>query len=171
MNLREKIRVIEDFPEAGIKFKDITTLLQDPQAYRYVIEQFKERYQDYEIDALVGIEARGFLMGAPLALELDKPFILARKEGKLPAEVVKAEYDLEYGSNVLEMHQDAFTPGDKILVVDDLLATGGTAKATCDLIQKLEGEVVELAFLLELAYLEGRKKLEAYDIYSIIIDE
>ncbi|SJZ72422.1 adenine phosphoribosyltransferase [Selenihalanaerobacter shriftii] len=171
MNLEEKIRTIKDFPKEGIEFKDITTLLKDPEAYQATIQKFVERYQDQEIDVVVGIEARGFLVGAPLALELGKSFVPARKEGKLPAEVVRAEYDLEYGSNILEIHKDALEEGQKVLIIDDLLATGGTVKATADLIQEIGGEIVELAFLLELGFLGGRDQLVDYDIYSIIIED
>ncbi|KXS44189.1 MULTISPECIES: adenine phosphoribosyltransferase [unclassified Candidatus Frackibacter] len=168
MDLNEKIRVIKDFPEEGIEFKDITTLLKDPEAYQYAIQQFVEQYKDMEIDVIVGIEARGFLVGAPLALELDKSFVPARKEGKLPAEVARAEYDLEYGSNVLEIHRDAVEEGQKVLIIDDLLATGGTVKATAELIEEIGGEVVGLGFLLELSFLKGREKLQDYDLYTII---
>jgi adenine phosphoribosyltransferase len=170
MNLKEKIRTIEDFPKEGIKFKDITTLLKDPEAFNYAIQQFVEHYQDVEVDVIVGVESRGFLVGAPLALELEKSFVLARKEGKLPAEVIEAEYDLEYGSNMLEMHKDAIEKGQKVLIIDDLLATGGTVKATVELVEELGGEVIGLAFLLELSFLEGREKLEDYDIYSVIVE-
>jgi len=168
VDLNEKIRVIKDFPEEGIEFKDITTLLKDPEAYQYAIQQFVEQYKDMEIDVIVGIEARGFLVGAPLALELDKSFVPARKEGKLPAEVARAEYDLEYGSNVLEIHRDAVEEGQKVLIIDDLLATGGTVKATAELIEEIGGEVVGLGFLLELSFLKGREKLQDYDLYTII---
>jgi adenine phosphoribosyltransferase len=170
MNLKEKIRTIEDFPKEGIKFKDITTLLKDPEAFNYAIQQFVEHYQDVEVDVIVGVESRGFLVGAPLALELEKSFVLSRKEGKLPAEVIESEYDLEYGSNMLEMHKDAIEKGQKVLIIDDLLATGGTVKATVELVEELGGEVIGLAFLLELSFLEGREKLEDYDIYSVIVE-
>ncbi|ADL12257.1 adenine phosphoribosyltransferase [Acetohalobium arabaticum] len=170
MDLTDKIRVIEDFPEEGIKFKDITTLLKDIEAYQAAIDQFVDRYQDCDIDVVVGIESRGFLVGAPLALELGKSFVPARKEGKLPAEVVRAEYDLEYGTSILELHCDAIDPGDKVLIVDDLLATGGTVEAAVSLVEELGGEVVELAFLIELSFLEGRDELTDHDIYSVIIE-
>lgn len=170
MDLTDKIRVIEDFPEEGIKFKDITTLLKDIEAYQAAIDQFVDRYQDSDIDVVVGIESRGFLVGAPLALELGKSFVPARKEGKLPAEVVRAEYDLEYGTSILELHCDAIDPGDKVLIVDDLLATGGTVEAAANLVEELGGEIVELAFLIELSFLEGREGLTDHDIYSVIIE-
>ncbi|MBM7623223.1 adenine phosphoribosyltransferase [Sporohalobacter salinus] len=170
MDLTDKIRVIEDFPKEGIEFKDITTLLKDIEAYQHAIDQFVERYQDCDIDRIIGIESRGFLIGAPLALELGISFVPARKEGKLPAEVVQAEYDLEYGTSTLELHCDAIEKGDEVLIVDDLLATGGTVKAATELVERLDGEVVELAFLLELSFLEGRDELTDYDIYSVIIE-
>ncbi|MCK8815976.1 adenine phosphoribosyltransferase [Natroniella sulfidigena] len=170
MNLTDKIRTIPDFPKEGVQFKDITTLLKDPAAYQEAINQLAERYQEDEIDYVIGIEARGFLVGAPLALELDKGFIPVRKEGKLPGDIIKMEYDLEYGSNILELHKDAIETGDKILVVDDLLATGGTVKATLELVEELGGEIVEVAFLMELADLDGRAKLEDYEVFSLIID-
>ncbi|WP_408954823.1 adenine phosphoribosyltransferase [Natroniella sp. ANB-PHB2] len=170
MNLADKIRTIPDFPKEGIQFKDITTLLKDPESYQEAINQIAQRYQEVEIDYVVGIEARGFLVGSPLALELNKGFIPVRKQGKLPGDIIKTEYDLEYGSNTLELHKDAIEDGDKILVVDDLLATGGTVKATLDLIEELGGEVVEVAFLMELANLDGRERLKDYEVFSLIID-
>ncbi|MCK8827561.1 adenine phosphoribosyltransferase [Natroniella acetigena] len=170
MNLADKIRTIPDFPKEGIQFKDITTLLKDPESYQEAINQLAQRYQETEIDYVVGIEARGFLVGAPLALELNKGFIPVRKQGKLPGEIIKTEYDLEYGSNTLELHKDAIETGDKILVVDDLLATGGTVKATLDLIEELGGKIAEVAFLMELADLDGREKLKDYEVFSLIID-
>lgn len=170
MNLKDKIRVIEDFPEEGIEFQDITTLLKDIDAYQYAIDQFVERYQDCDIDVIVGIESRGFLVGAPLALELGISFVPARKEGKLPAEIVQADYDLEYGTSTLELHCDAIDKGDRVLIIDDLLATGGTVKAAAELVEELEGDIVELAFLIELSFLKGRDELTGYDIYSEIIE-
>ncbi len=170
MNLADKIRNISDFPKEGIEFKDITTLLKDVDAFQEAITKLAQEYEGKEIDYIIGIEARGFLLGAPLALELNKGFIPVRKEGKLPAEKLKKEYDLEYGSNVIEIHKDAFNQGDKILIVDDLLATGGTAKATVELVEDLGGEVVGVGFLLELDFLDGRDKLAGYDVCSLIIE-
>ncbi|PRX24212.1 adenine phosphoribosyltransferase [Orenia metallireducens] len=171
MNLADKIRTIPDFPKEGIAFKDITTLLKDPAAYKEAINRIAKRYEDKDIDLVLGIEARGFLIGAPLALKLDKGFVPVRKEGKLPGDVVKTEYDLEYGSNIIEIHKDAIEQGAKILIVDDLLATGGTVKATVDLVEQLGGEVVEIAFLMELGFLDGREKIGDYEVFSLIIDE
>ncbi|WP_018247740.1 adenine phosphoribosyltransferase [Orenia marismortui] len=170
MNLSDKIRTIPDFPKEGIAFKDITTLLKDPNAYEEAIDQIAERYKDKDIDLVLGVEARGFLIGAPLALKLNKGFVPVRKEGKLPGEILKTEYDLEYGSNILEIHKDAIEKGDKVLIVDDLLATGGTVKATADLVEELGGEIVEIAFLMELGFLDGREKLTDYEVFSLIID-
>ncbi|TDX48003.1 adenine phosphoribosyltransferase [Orenia marismortui] len=170
MNLSDKIRTIPDFPKEGIAFKDITTLLKDPNAYEEAIDQIAKRYKDKDIDLVLGVEARGFLIGAPLALKLNKGFVPVRKEGKLPGEILKTEYDLEYGSNILEIHKDAIEKGDKVLIVDDLLATGGTVKATADLVEELGGEIVEIAFLMELGFLDGREKLTDYEVFSLIID-
>ena len=170
MNLSDKIRTIHDFPKEGIAFKDITTLLKEPKAYQEAIDRIAERYEDQDIDLVLGIEARGFLIGAPLALKLNKGFVPVRKEGKLPGEIVKTEYDLEYGRNTLELHKDAIEKGDKILIVDDLLATGGTVKATVDLVEELGGEIVEIAFLMELGFLDGRDKLTDYEVFSLITD-
>ena len=170
MNLAEKIRTIPDFPKDGIKFKDITTLLKDGEAFKEAIDKLVKRYKDEDIDAVVGIEARGFLIGAPLAVELGKGFIPVRKEGKLPSETLRQEYELEYGTNVLEVHKDAVKEGEKVLVIDDLLATGGTVEATVELLEKIGAEIVEVSFLLELEFLEGREKLTDYDVYSLIIE-
>ncbi|MGM0471284.1 MAG: adenine phosphoribosyltransferase [Bacillota bacterium] len=168
MDLADKVRTIEDFPKPGIKFKDITTLLSDSNAFQVAINRFVERYQEYDLDVVVGIESRGFLVGTPLALELGKGFVPARKEGKLPAQTVQAEYDLEYGTNTLELHVDAINPGDQVLIIDDLLATGGTAKAVTEMVEELGGEVVELAFLIELIGLDRDNILEDYPVYSVI---
>ncbi|WP_027339704.1 adenine phosphoribosyltransferase [Halonatronum saccharophilum] len=170
MNLADKIRTIPDFPKEGIAFKDITTLLKDPSAYQEAIDRIAERYEDKDIDLILGVEARGFLIGAPLALKLNKGFVPVRKEGKLPGDIVKTEYDLEYGSNTLELHKDAIEKGDKVLIVDDLLATGGTVKATIDLVEELGGEIVEVAFLMELGFLDGREVIGDYEVFSLITD-
>ncbi len=170
MNLADKIRTIPDFPKEGIDFKDITTLLKDPSAYEEAIDKIAERYEDEDIDLILGVEARGFLIGAPLALKLQKGFVPVRKEGKLPGEILKTEYDLEYGSSILEIHKDAIETGDKILIVDDLLATGGTVKATAELVEELGGKIVEIAFLMELGFLDGRDKLKDYEVFSLITD-
>ncbi len=168
MNLADKIRTIPDFPREGVDFKDITTLLKDGPAYREVIEKLAARYENQGIDRIVGIEARGFLIGAPLAVEMGQSFVVVRKEGKLPAETLTQEYDLEYGSDILEIHKDAIDEGEKVLIVDDLLATGGTVEATVELIEKLGGDIVEVSFLMELEFLEGRKKLTDYDVFSLL---
>ena len=172
MDLAQYIRNVPDFPIEGIQFKDITTLLQNPVPFSASVEEMLAYYEDTEIDVVVGIESRGFIWGAILAYELGVGFVPVRKMDKLPAETVRAEYALEYGTATLEMHADAIQPGQRALVVDDLLATGGTAKATCELIEQLGGEVVGLAFLIELAFLPGRDKLAGYDVLALIpLDE
>lgn len=168
MDLAAKIRDIPDFPVEGIIFKDITTLLQDPPTYCEAIDQLHARVRSLPADVVVGMESRGFIFAAPLAYLLGVGFVPVRKLGKLPGETVSIEYELEYGSNVLEMHRDAITPGQRVLVVDDLLATGGTVAATVNLIQQLGGMVVGAAFLIELTALGGRAKLEGYPIISLI---
>lgn len=170
MNLSEKIRNIPDFPKEGILFKDITPLLKDSKALKEAIVKLADLFRDYEIDYVVGIEARGFLVGTPLAIELDKGFIPIRKPGKLPHDVLKISYELEYGKNEIEIHRDAIQPGDKVLLVDDLLATGGTTLAATKMINELGGEVVGCAFLLELAELSGREILEDYEVKSLLIE-
>lgn len=168
MDLKEKIRVVPDFPKPGISFKDITTLLKDPEALRETVRIMADYFKDHGIDMIVGVESRGFILGAPLAYEMGLGFTLIRKPKKLPGQVLAVEYDLEYGTDSLEIHSDSFPPGTKVLLVDDLLATGGTIVAATELINKLGGKVAGLAFLIELTYLEGRKKLGNYDILSIV---
>ncbi|HOA90925.1 MAG: adenine phosphoribosyltransferase [Bacillota bacterium] len=168
MDFASKIRTIENFPKEGVSFKDITTLFQDPEAFKAMIDTIKDRYKDEKIDTIVGIESRGFLVGAPLAYALGAGFVLVRKPGKLPCKVERVEYELEYGTDALEIHSDALKPGERVLICDDLLATGGTTKATIELVKKLGAEVVSLAFIIELTYLNGREKLEGYDIYSLV---
>jgi adenine phosphoribosyltransferase len=168
MDLAPYIRNIPDFPVEGIQFKDITTLLQDQVPFAASVEALLDHYGEQEIDLVLGIESRGFIWGAILAYELGSGFVPVRKPGKLPAETVRAEYTLEYGTNALEMHEDAIQPGQKVLIVDDLLATGGTAQATCDLVEQVGGEVVGIAFLIELTFLNGRDKLSGYDVHSLI---
>ncbi|MBC7262786.1 MAG: adenine phosphoribosyltransferase [Chloroflexi bacterium] len=168
MDLAKMIRDVPDFPVKGILFKDITTLCKDPDAFQEAIDSLVDRYLDQDIDIVVAIEARGFIFGAPLAYELGAGFVPVRKPNKLPAETISAEYSLEYGTNVLEMHTDAIKPGQKVLVVDDLLATGGSAKATVQLVERLGGKVVGIAFLIELAFLKGRELLKGYDVFSLI---
>ncbi|WP_010270710.1 adenine phosphoribosyltransferase [Paenibacillus senegalensis] len=168
MNFKEHIRVIPDFPQPGIRFKDITTLLKQGGVYHEAIDALKERVSHLEIDYIAGPEARGFVIGAPLAYALGVGFIPIRKSGKLPGECVEADYDLEYGKDKLAMHKDAIQPGDRVLIADDLLATGGTLATTIELIRKLGGEVVGAAFLIELSYLDGRSKLGNVEAYSLM---
>lgn len=168
MDLKSKIRIIDDFPKPGISFKDITTLLRDKEGYCHTIDILVERCKDKNIDLVVGPEARGFLLGAPLAYGLRAGFVPVRKPGKLPGETVSYEYQLEYGTDSLEIHQDAIKPGQRVVVADDLLATGGTALATIKLIEKLGGIVVGALFVLELEYLNGRETLKDYMVDSVI---
>mgnify|MGYP001242138553 CR=1 FL=1 len=167
-DLKEKIRTIPDFPAPGILFRDITTLLADPKAFNEVIERFVEHYQDDEgIDLVVGVESRGFIIGAPLALRLEKGFIPIRKAGKLPGPTHGVEYDLEYGTDRVEVHQDAIPAGSRILVVDDLLATGGTIEGCSRLIEQAGGVIVGYAFVIELIDLKGRKRLN-HPIFTLV---
>ena len=168
MNLKDKIRVIEDFPEKGIRFKDITTLLQDKDAFKESINRMKNLADKLDADLIVGPEARGFIFGTPLAYSMNLGFVPVRKPGKLPCDVVSQEYFLEYGKDSLEIHKDAIKPGQRVVIVDDLLATGGTLLSTAKLIEKLGGEVVGILFLIELSYLNGRGTLEGYNVKSLI---
>ena len=168
MDLTTTIRSVPDFPVEGILFYDITTLLKNPAAFKYSVDQLVERYQDEQVDGVVGMESRGFIYGAPLAYLLGVGFIPVRKPGKLPATKLAESYALEYGTNTLEIHQDGIKPGQRVLVVDDLLATGGTAKATCRLVERLGGTVASVAFLIELTFLNGRDQLQGYDVYSLL---
>ncbi len=170
MRLKSKIRDIPDFPKKGILFKDITPLLKDKEALKESIRRMASMFRDYEIDYVVGIEARGFLVGTPLAIALDKGFIPIRKPGKLPHDVLHMEYELEYGENILEIHKDAVNEGDKILIIDDLLATGGTTFAAAKMVEELGGEVVACGFLLELEELDGREVLKDYEVKSLLIE-
>ena len=167
-DLRAKIREIPDFPKPGILFYDITTLLKDPQAFEESIKLMLEPFRDKKIDAVVGMESRGFIFSAPMAIELKAGFVPVRKLGKLPAETASVEYALEYGTNTLEIHKDALQPGQNVLIVDDLLATGGTVLGTIDLVKTLKAEVVGLAFLVELLFLKGRERLGDYLTHSVI---
>lgn len=162
------IRDIQDFPTEGIVFKDITPVLQHPEAFREVIDRMREYASEHEADAIVGIESRGFIFGAPVAVELGLPFIPVRKLGKLPGETVRVEYALEYGSNTVEMHKDSLRRGDRVVIVDDLLATGGTAAAAAELIESVGGRVVGMVVMVELGFLEGRAALGDHDFYSLI---
>ena len=167
-DLASKIRDIPDFPKPGILFKDITTLLKDGESFKAAVDGLLERIGKRDIDVVVGMESRGFIFGAPIAYNLGVGFVPVRKLGKLPAEVVSVEYDLEYGSATLEMHKDAIKAGARVLIVDDLLATGGTVAGTIELVKQLKGEIVGLAFLIELAALKGRDKLAGYQIATLI---
>ena len=166
--LRRLIRDIPDFPEQGIMFKDLTPLMADAGALRLAVEALAELARPLEVDCVVAAEARGFLLGPALALELGAGFVLARKPGRLPYETVSAEYLLEYGSNQLELHSDAIAPGSRVLVHDDLLATGGTARALCELVEQLGGEVAGCSFLIELTFLAGRERLEGHEVHALL---
>lgn len=168
MDLKSKIRVIEDFPIEGISFKDITTLIKDKDALKEVVDIFVEDLKDKDVDYIVGPEARGFLFGTPVAYALGAGFIPVRKSGKLPGEIIVNEYALEYGTNTLEIHTDAIKKGDKIAIVDDLLATGGTMLSAAKLIESLGGEIVAMEFLIELESLKGREKLTEYHTNSLV---
>ena len=168
MDLTQYIRDIPDFPKPGILFKDITPLLAEPRALQYAIDRMAEHYPPATVDAVAAVEARGFLFAAPLALRLQKPLIPLRKPGKLPYQTHTLQYDLEYGSASLQIHIDAFTAGKRVLLVDDLLATGGTMVAGCQLVEKAGGQVMGCVFLVELAFLGGRDKLKKYEIFSLM---
>lgn len=168
MDLKEHIRSVPDFPKAGILFYDITTLLRDPQGYRMTIDMLATPYSDLGIDTVVGIESRGFILGGAVAHRIGAGFVPIRKPGKLPAKALKETYDLEYGKDALEIHEDAVRPGQKVLIVDDVLATGGTAAAAAQLVRKLGGELQGMAFLIELLFLNGRQKIAGENVYSIL---
>jgi adenine phosphoribosyltransferase len=168
MNLEIIIRDVPDFPKKGIIFKDITTLLQDGEAFRLASNRMLKKYLDVRIDKVLGIEARGFIFGGVLAYKLGSGFVPARKPGKLPYSTIREEYTLEYGTNALEIHDDSIARGDRVLIVDDRLATGGTALAAARLVEKLGGEVSGIEFLIELAFLQGREKLAGYKVNSLI---
>jgi len=159
---------VPDFPKKGILFKDITTLLKDARALKQAVDQLTELVRHYQPRVVIGMESRGFIFAAPIAYLLDAGFVPVRKLGKLPGEVISTEYDLEYGTNTLELHSDAVAPGEQVLIVDDLLATGGTVSATIDLVERLQGKVVAVAFLVELTELNGRDRLGNYDVISLI---
>ena len=167
-DLGTRIRDIPDFPKPGILFKDITTMLKDGDSFKSAVDGLLAKIKGKPIDVVVGMESRGFIFGAPIAYALGVGFVPVRKLGKLPADVVSVEYDLEYGSATLEMHKDAIKPGARVLIVDDLLATGGTVAGTIELVKQLQGQIVALAFLIELKALHGRDRLEGYDIATLI---
>ena len=167
--VEDYVRSIPDFPEEGIIFRDVTSVLQDADGLELAINELKKRLENVECDVIAGTESRGFIFGMPLAYLLHKPFILVRKAGKLPCETISKTYDLEYGTATIEIHKDAIKAGQKVVLIDDLIATGGTIKAAAELVEELGGEVVKILFLMELAGLEGRKVLEGYDVDSVVV--
>ena len=170
MNIKEKIRHIPDFPKPGIDFLDITPLLLEKDSFEYIIDRLSEELSGVEFDIVASSEARGFIIGAPVAYALKKGFVPIRKKNKLPSDKITVEYDLEYGVDVLEMHADAIKPGQKVVIIDDILATGGTLAANIKLIEKLGGEIVKILFLVELSFLNGRKNSRDYDIHSLVTE-
>jgi len=166
--LKAMIRTVPDFPKKGIMFRDITTILQNNEGFRYVIDRFYERYKGKNVDIVVGIESRGFIFGAALAYKLCCSFVPIRKEGKLPHHTMREEYALEYGNAAVEIHKDAIASSQRVLIVDDLIATGGTCAAATSLVKKLGGEIVECAFVVELTDLKGREKLKGYRVFSLV---
>jgi len=168
MDLKSIIRNVPDFPKPGIVFRDITTLLENPEAFKYCIDKLAEQFKDLDFDVIVGIESRGFIFGAALAYAMGKPLLIVRKPGKLPCDIVFEEYELEYGTDKIEMHADAISQGQKALLIDDLLATGGTIRATANLIEKVGATVAGLGFVIELDFLKGREKLKNYNVFSLV---
>lgn len=168
MNLKDTIRDVPDFPKKGIIFKDITTLLKNPEAFSFAVEELYNLAKNKKITKVAGIESRGFILGGLLAHKLNTGFVPIRKPGKLPSEKLSESYSLEYGTDSVEIHKDAIVPGDIVLLHDDLLATGGTMKAACNLVEKLGGKVVQISFLIELSFLNGRDKLKEYEVHSLI---
>ena len=166
--LEEYVRSIPDFPEPGIIFRDVTSILQDADGLKLAVDSMQALLEDVDADVIVGAESRGFIFGAPIAYNLHKPLVLVRKKGKLPCETIETSYDLEYGSGTIEMHKDSIKPGQQVIIVDDLIATGGTIEAAAKLIEELGGEVVKIVFLMELAGLNGRDRLRKYDVASVI---
>ena len=169
--VEDYIRSIPDFPEPGIIFRDVTSVLQDADGLKLAIDEMAKLLEGVECDVIAGAESRGFIFGMPLAYLLHKPFVLIRKVGKLPCETISKTYDLEYGSATIEVHKDSIKPGQKVVLIDDLIATGGTMKAAAELVEELGGEVVKMLFLIELAGLEGRKVLEGYDVDAVVTYE
>lgn len=169
MDLKQKLRHVMNFPKEGVDFIDITTVLQDPEAFKVCMDSFKKLAEELgDFDIIIGSESRGFIFGAPLAYVMGKGFVPVRKKGKLPYDTIRVEYDLEYGTDILEMHKDAVKPGQRVLIVDDLLATGGTSVANIKLIEQLGGEVVGAIYFIELSFLKGREKLNGYNVKSIL---
>lgn len=169
--IEDYIRNIPDFPQEGIIFRDVTSILEDADGFELAIDSMQKLLEGMDIDVIVGAESRGFIFGAPIAYNLHKPLVLVRKKGKLPCETVEQSYDLEYGNAVIEMHKDSIKPGQKVVIIDDLIATGGTVEAAAKLIESLGGEVVKMVFLMELAGLKGRERLKKYDVQSVICYE
>ena len=169
--IEEYVRSIPDFPEPGIIFRDVTSILQDADGLQLAIDLMQKKLEGLDFDVIAGAESRGFIFGTPIAYNMHKPFVRVRKKGKLPCETISREYDLEYGTATIEMHKDAIKPGQKVVVIDDLIATGGTIEAAIKLIEELGGEVVKVVFLMELAGLNGREKLAGYDVESVICYE
>lgn len=169
--LEEYVRSIPDFPEKGIIFRDVTSVLQDADGLAFAIDSMKEKVEGVDFDVVAGTESRGFIFGVPIAYALHKAFVPVRKKGKLPCETISQTYDLEYGSATIEMHKDSIKPGDRVVLIDDLIATGGTIEASIKMIEALGGKVVKIVFLMELAGLKGRERLKGYDVDSVIVYE
>lgn len=169
--IEEYVRSIPDFPEPGIIFRDVTSILQDADGFALAVDSMQALLDGVEVDVIAGTESRGFIFGAPIAYNLHKPFVLIRKKGKLPCETIESSYDLEYGSATIEMHKDSITPGQNVVLVDDLIATGGTIEATARMVEELGGKVVKIITLMELAGLNGRERLKDYDVASVICYE
>jgi len=168
MDLKETIRSVPHWPIESVTFRDITTLMQNPDAFKHTCDLLYDRYKDQKIDKIVGIDARGFVFGSVLAYKLNVGFVPVRKKGKLPSTTIQADYTLEYGTNTVEMHDDSISKGEKVIIVDDLIATGGTIAAAVELVEKLGGEIIECAFVIELPDLKGREKISKYPIYSMV---
>lgn len=169
--LEDYVRSIPDFPEPGIIFRDVTTVIQDPDGLKLAVDKLQEMVQDIDYDVVVGPESRGFIFGVPVAYNMHKSFVPVRKKGKLPCETIEMEYELEYGTAVIEIHKDAIKPGQRVVIVDDLIATGGTTEAIIKLVEALGGKVVKICFLMELAGLKGRERLTGYDVDAAVIYE
>ncbi len=169
--IEEYVRSIPDFPEPGIIFRDVTSILQDADGLKLAIDSMQAFLKDVDVDVIIGTESRGFIFGMPIAYNLHKPFVLVRKKGKLPCDTISRTYDLEYGTATIEMHKDSIRPGQKVAIIDDLIATGGTIEAAAKMVEELGGEVVKIVFLMELAGLKGRERLAGYDVASVICYE
>ncbi len=167
--VEDYVRTIPDYPKPGIMFRDITSVVQDPDGLKLAIDGMSEKIKDIDFDLIVGTESRGFVIGVPIAYNLGKGFVMVRKKGKLPSETIEQSYDLEYGQAAIEVHKDAIKKGQKVVIVDDLMATGGTVEAVIKLVERLGGEVVHICFLLELAGLKGRERLKGYDVSSVVV--